>query len=116
MQWLGVRLGFGHSAGLTTATTDGREIGTSVNCYWGGLVARLPRWRGPYAPQFSLHFGLALNDFSLLEQTDLQDFMVSELAAGGAVLVPLHKLARLRFSAEYRALVGAKPNSSTATG
>lgn len=107
LHWLGLRLGFGHSAGLSTATSTGQEIGTSVNCYWGGLVARLPRWRGPFAPQFSLHFGLALNDFSLLEQTDLKDFMVSELAVGGAVLVPLHKLARLRFAAEYRALVGA---------
>ncbi len=113
LHWLGLRLRFGHSAGLSTQTADPadanqrREIGTSISCYWAGLVARLPRWGGSYAPLFSLYLGLALNDFSLLEQADIKDFMVNELAVGGSVLIPFHRFVRVRLGGGLRALVGA---------
>ena len=113
LHWLGLRLRFAHSAGLSTLVTDPqaagsvREVGTDISCYWGGFVGRIPRWHGRHAPQLSIFFGIAINDFSVLEQTDITDFMVTELAAGGAVFLPIHRLLRLRVSGEYRALAGA---------
>jgi hypothetical protein len=104
---LGLRLGYAHSAGLTTVLKDA-SLTTSMKRIWGGLNYILPRLSHPHAPRMELRLGLAQMGFDVQQHPQLSSLSVVCMAVGGSAVVPFTSFVMASVAGEYRMLVGAR--------
>lgn len=104
---LGLRLGYAHSAGLTTEAKDA-SLDTSIRSIWGGLNYILPRLSHPHAPRMELRLGLAQTGFDVQQHPQLSSMSFVCMAVGGSAVVPFTSFVMASVAGEYRMLVHAR--------
>jgi len=107
---LGLRMGYAHSAGLSTDLPEQKaSLSTSIARIWGGLLYRLPRFRDPRLPRFDVRVGFAHTGFEVNEgpevTIDIQDLSLTAFAAGASVAVFFKRYLGVELGGEYRTVL-----------
>ena len=115
---LGLRMGYAHSAGLSTDLDQPKaSLSTSISRIWGGLLYRLPRFRDPRLPRFDVRVGFAHTGFEVNEDPEVaitvHDLSLTEFAAGASVAVFFKRYLGVELGGEYRTVLRVRSEFMT---